>query len=64
MFRTIAPQQSLWASVLPEVARGLPAQLAELDAYLDDPRLYEPFRPHFHPTDGRPSVPMVLWTGR
>ena len=61
MFRTIAPQQSLWASVLPEVARGLPPRLAELDSYFDDPRLFEPFRPYFHPTDGRPSVPMETY---
>jgi transposase, IS5 family len=61
MFRTIAPQQSLWASVLPEVARGLPPQLAELDTYLDDPRFYEPFRPYFCPDDGRPSVPMETY---
>ena len=52
MFRTIAPQQSLWASVLPEVARGLPPRLAELDSYFEDPRLFEPFRPYFYPTDG------------
>ena len=44
MFRTIAPQQTLWASVLPEVARGLPPRLAELDSYFEDPRLFEPFR--------------------
>ena len=52
MFRTIAPQQSLWASVLPEVARGLSPRLAKLGSYFDDPRLFEPFRPYFHPTDG------------
>jgi IS5 family transposase len=51
----------LWASVLPEVARGLPPRLAELDSYFDDPRLFEPFRPYFHPTDGRPSVPMETY---
>jgi IS5 family transposase len=61
MFRTIAPQQSLWASVLPESARGLPPRLAELDSYFEDPRLFEPFRPYFHPTDGRPSVPMETY---
>ena len=61
MFRTIAPQQTLWASVLPEVARGLPPRLAELDSYFEDPRLFEPFRPYFHPSDGRPSVPMETY---
>ena len=56
MLRTLAPQQSLWAAVLPEVARGLPAALAELDTYLDDPVLFEPFRPYFHPSQGRPGL--------
>jgi IS5 family transposase len=61
MLRTLAPQQSLWAAVLPEVARGLPAALAELDTYLDDPVLFEPFRPYFHPSQGRPSVPLETY---
>jgi transposase, IS5 family len=61
MLRTLAPQQSLWASVLPEVARGLPPALAELDKYLEDPALFEPFRPYFHPSKGRPSVPMETY---
>lgn len=61
MFRTLAPQQTLWASVLPEVARGLPPRLAELDSYFEGPRLFEPFRPYFHPSDGRPSVPMETY---
>jgi IS5 family transposase len=47
--------------VLPEVARGLPPVLAELDLYLDDPVLFEPFRPYFHPRQGRPSVPMETY---
>jgi IS5 family transposase len=47
--------------VLPEVARGLPPVLAELDTYLDDPVLFEPFRAYFHPTRGRPSVPMETY---
>jgi transposase, IS5 family len=61
MLRTLAPPQSLWASVLPEVARGLPAGLAELDKYLEDPALFEPFRPYFHPSGGRPSVPIETY---
>jgi IS5 family transposase len=47
--------------VLPEVARGLPPVLAELDLYLDDPVLFEPFRAYFHPSHGRPSVPMETY---
>ena len=61
MLRTLAPPQSLWASVLPEVARGLPAGLAQLDKYLEDPALFEPFRPYFHPSGGRPSVPIETY---
>ena len=61
MLRTLAPQQSLWASVLPEVARGLPPALAEIDIYLEDPALLEPFKAHFSLTEGRPSVPMETY---
>jgi hypothetical protein len=61
MLRTLAPQQSLWASVLPEVARGLPPALAEMDTYLGDPALLEPFKAHFSLTEGRPSVPMETY---
>lgn|GEM_PF-5720707 len=61
--QAIAPQQSLWASGLPEVARGLPARLAELGSYFDDPRLFEPLRPYFHPTDGRPASPVTYNCG-
>ena len=57
----LSPQQSLWASVLPEVARGLPPALAELDTYLEDPALFEPFKAHFSLTEGRPSVPMETY---
>jgi hypothetical protein len=41
--------------------RGLPPRLAELGSYFKDPRLFEPFRPYFHPTDGRLSVPMETY---
>lgn len=61
MLTTLAPQQSLWASVLPEAARGLPPVLAELDSYLDDPALFVPFRPYFSATQGRPSIPMETY---
>jgi IS5 family transposase len=35
--------------------------LAELDLYLDDPVLFVPFRAYFHPSHGRPSVPMETY---
>jgi IS5 family transposase len=48
----------LWDAILPEECLGLPRGLAEVDRLLDDPRFFEPFRPYFHPTRGRPSIPM------
>jgi hypothetical protein len=34
---------------------GLPGDIAAIDAYLDDARFFEPFRPFFEPEIGRPS---------
>jgi IS5 family transposase len=58
VLRTICPNQTLWDAILPEQCLGLPPGLAEVDRLLDDPRFFEPFRPFFHPTRGRPSIPM------
>jgi len=62
MIRTISPQPTLWESVIPQCLMGLPGDLAEIDALLDDEVFFEPFRPFFDPAIGRPSVPIVLWT--
>jgi IS5 family transposase len=40
---------------------GLPGDLAEIDALLDDARFFEPFRPFFDPVMGRPSIPMETY---
>jgi transposase, IS5 family len=56
--RTVCPQPTLWEAILPECARGLPRGLAEVDALLDDPAFFEPFRPFFDPRHGRPSIPI------
>jgi IS5 family transposase len=40
---------------------GLPGDLGEIDALLDDPRFFEPFRAFFDPTMGRPSIPMETY---
>ena len=40
---------------------GLPGDLAEIDALLDDPRFFEPFRAFFDPVIGRPSIPMETY---
>ena len=55
MIRTISPQPTLWESVIPQCLMGLPGDLAEIDALLDDEAFFEPFRPFFDPTIGRPS---------
>jgi transposase, IS5 family len=55
---TVCPQPTLWDAILPEQCRSLPTGLAEIDELLDDPRFFEPFRPFFHPTLGRRSIPM------
>ena len=58
VLRTTNPNRTLWDAILPEECLGLPAGLAEVDRLLDDPRFFEPFRPFFHPSRGRPSIPM------
>jgi transposase, IS5 family len=49
---------TLWEALLPEQARRLPAELAAVDAYLDDERFIAPFRDLFDRRLGRPSVPL------
>lgn len=61
VFRTINDSPTLWDAILPECCLGLPAGLAEVDDLLDDPRLFEPFRPFFSARHGRPSVPMETY---
>lgn len=61
MLRTVSDQPTLWESVIPECLMGLPGDLAEIDELLDDPRFFEPFRPFFNPTIGRPSIPMETY---
>jgi IS5 family transposase len=58
MLRTTNPQPSLWEAILPEPCLGLPAELARVDALLDDPRLLAPLASHFDPRIGRPCVPL------
>jgi transposase, IS5 family len=61
VLRTVSDAPTLWESVIPECLMGLPGDLAEIDALLDDPRFFEPFRPFFDPTHGRPSIPMETY---
>lgn len=61
MLRTVADQPTLWESILPEELRRLPAELARVDALLDDPVFFEPFISFFHARLGRPSTPMETY---
>lgn len=61
MFTTVSPQPSLWEAILPEIALRIPAQLASVDALLDDPVFIEPYRAHFDPVWGRPSIPIETY---
>ena len=60
MLRETDPQASLtlWEALLPEEARQLPAELAAVDAYLDDERFLVPWETLFDRRLGRPSVPV------
>jgi transposase, IS5 family len=58
VFRAYGPGPSLWESVLPVEALGMPAELARVDVLLDDPAFFEPFRPFFSALLGWPSIPI------
>jgi len=61
VLRTVSPQPTLWEAVIPECLMALPGDLAHIDALLDDPRFFEPFRAFFDPVIGRPSIPMETY---
>ncbi|MGO9783316.1 MAG: ISNCY family transposase, partial [Streptosporangiaceae bacterium] len=61
MFRTIGDPVSLWESRLPAEVLRLPAELARVDALLDDPAFFAPFAPFFDPVIGRPSTPIECY---
>jgi transposase, IS5 family len=58
VLRESDPQPSLWEALLPEELKRLPAELAQVDAFLDDERLIAPWRALFDRRLGRPSVPI------
>jgi transposase, IS5 family len=41
--RETDPQTTIWELLLPEEAKRLPAELAAVDAYLDDERFIAPW---------------------
>lgn len=57
MFRTVGGHAPVWESLLPPELLRLPAELARVDALLDDPAFFAPLAPFFHPVLGRPSTP-------
>jgi hypothetical protein len=61
MLRTTNPQRSLWEAILPSEALGLSAELTMVDRLLDDPVFIQPFRVHFDPIIGRPSIPIETY---
>jgi IS5 family transposase len=58
VLRETDPQTTIWELLLPEEARRLPDELAQVDAYLDDERFIAPWRALFDRRLGRPSVPI------
>jgi hypothetical protein len=58
VLRETDPQTTIWELLLPEEAKRLPAELARVDAYLDDERFIAPWRALFDRRLGRPSVPI------
>jgi transposase, IS5 family len=61
MFRTIGDGRSSWELLLPPEVLRLPAELARVDALLDDPVFFAPFAPYFHPLIGRPCTPVECY---
>jgi IS5 family transposase len=61
MLVTTNAQQTLWETILPPGYQDLPAELAAVDAVLDDPVFFEPYRAHFSAVMGRPSIPIETY---
>jgi len=58
VLRETDPQTTLWELLLPEEAKRLPAELARVDAYLDNECFIAPWRALFDQRLGRRSVPI------
>jgi IS5 family transposase len=61
MLVTTNAQQTLWETILPPGYQDLPAELAAVDALLDDEVFFEPYRAHFSARLGRPSIPIETY---
>jgi IS5 family transposase len=58
VLRETDPQTTIWELLLPDEAKRLPAELTQVDTYLDDERFIAPWRALFDRRLGRPSVPI------
>jgi IS5 family transposase len=58
MLITTNPQLTLWETVLPPGYQDLPKQFGAVDALLDDPVFFQPYRAYFSPLWGRPPIPI------
>jgi len=61
VLRTVNDQSTLWDAILPPELLVLPVELGRVDALLDDPAFFAPFRVAFDARIGRPSIPMETW---
>lgn len=61
MLITTNPQPTLWETILPPGYQDLPRELAAVDALLDDPVFFDPYRAHFSEEFGRPSIPIETY---
>jgi IS5 family transposase len=61
MLRERSVGESLWEAVLPPELRELPAELAKVDAILDDERFLAPFRSRLTSRTGRPTTPIETY---
>jgi IS5 family transposase len=61
MLRERSVGESLWESVLPAELRELPAELAKVDAVLDEDRFLVPFRSRLTARTGRPTIPVETY---
>ncbi|MBS4729976.1 transposase [Mycobacterium sp. SM1] len=61
MLVTTNPQQTLWETILPPGDQALPKELAAVHEPLDDPAFFAPYRVHFCPLLGGPSIPIKTY---
>ncbi len=58
MLRLHNPLSDPWREKLPSWLFALGEELTRVDQLLDDERFFAPFKAHFHPILGRPSIPI------